>query len=54
MKVDHISELLLKPLTTNEIKPKGWLLRQLQIQAEGLSGNLDKFWPDIKESKWIG
>ncbi|MGM7723005.1 beta-L-arabinofuranosidase domain-containing protein [Metabacillus sp. Hm71] len=54
MVVDTISELILKPLTTNEIKPKGWLLRQLQIQAEGLSGNLDKFWPDIKESKWIG
>ncbi|GIN71616.1 hypothetical protein J14TS2_20910 [Bacillus sp. J14TS2] len=49
-----ITELSFKPFTTNELKPKGWLLRQLQIQAEGLSGNLDKFWPDIKESKWIG
>jgi hypothetical protein len=26
----------------------------LRIQADGLSGNLDKFWPDIKDSKWIG
>jgi hypothetical protein len=51
---ENLSELSLKPFTTNEIKPKGWLLRQLQIQAEGLSGNLDKFWPDIKESKWVG
>jgi len=49
-----ISTLSFKPLTTNEIKPRGWLLRQLQIQAEGLSGNLDQFWPDIKESRWIG
>ncbi len=38
----------------SELKPQGWLLGQLQIQAEGLSGNLNKFWPDIKESKWIG
>lgn len=38
----------------SELKPQGWLLGQLQIQAEGLSGNLDKFWPDIKDSKWIG
>ena len=29
-----------------EIKPEGWLRRQLEIQAAGLSGNLDKIWPD--------
>ncbi len=40
--------------TTNEIKPRGWLMRQLEIQAEGLSGNLDKIWPDIRNSSWIG
>ena len=40
--------------TTNEIKPAGWLKRQLEIQAEGLSGNLDKIWPDVKDSSWIG
>jgi len=40
--------------TTKEIKPKGWLKRQLEIQAEGLSGNLDKIWPDIRDSAWIG
>lgn len=38
----------------NQIKPKGWLLEQLQIQANGLSGNLDKVWPDIRDSAWIG
>ena len=40
--------------TTNEIKAEGWLKRQLEIQAEGLSGNLHKIWPDIRDSKWIG
>lgn len=40
--------------TTNEIKPKGWLLDQLRLQANGLSGNLDKIWPDIRDSAWIG
>ena len=40
--------------TTKEIKPEGWLRRQLEIQAEGLSGNLHKIWPDIRDSKWIG
>ena len=40
--------------TAKEIKPRGWLKRQLEIQAEGLSGNLDKIWPDIRDSAWIG
>ncbi len=40
--------------TSKEIKPRGWLRRQLEIQAEGLSGNLDKIWPDIRNSSWIG
>ena len=38
----------------NEIKPKGWLYNQLKLQADGLSGNLDKVWPDIRDSAWIG
>ena len=37
-----------------EIQPCGWLAQQLQVQAEGLSGNLDTFWPDVSESQWIG
>ena len=40
--------------TTNEIKPDGWLRRQLRIQADGLSGNLHKVWRDVRESMWIG
>lgn len=40
--------------TSNELKPKGWLKRQLEIQAKGLSGSLDKIWPDVRDSAWIG
>lgn len=40
--------------TTNEIKPSGWLKKQLEIQAEGLNGNLDKVWRDVRDSAWIG
>ena len=40
--------------TSKEIKPAGWLRRQLEIQADGLSGNLDKVWRDVRDSKWIG
>lgn len=37
-----------------QIRPQGWLKRQLELQAQGLSGHLDKIWPDIRDSKWIG
>jgi DUF1680 family protein len=41
------------PLTS--IRPKGWLKRQMEIQAAGLSGHLDEFWPDVgPESGWLG
>ena len=36
------------------IKPKGWLLDQLQLQADGLSGHLPFFWPDVMNSSWVG
>ena len=40
--------------TTKEIKPGGWLLRQLRAQAQGLCGHLHEIWPDIRDSAWIG
>ena len=44
----------MKRLTAKEIRPEGWLKKQLEIQAAGLAGNLDRVWPDIRDSKWIG
>ena len=32
----------------------GWLQRQLRIQADGLTGHLDEFWPDVARSQWFG
>lgn len=41
------------PLTA--VKPKGWLLDQLRIQSEGLTGHLDEFWKDVgPDSAWLG
>lgn len=42
------------PLPVGSVLPAGWLLRQLQIQAKGLGGHVDQFWPSISESQWIG
>jgi DUF1680 family protein len=44
----------LAPLPLGQIRPAGWLREQLRIQADGLSGHLDEFWPDIANSRWIG
>ena len=51
------------PLTPNvfyllplgSVRPTGWLLDQLQIQANGLSGHLDETWADVgNNSGWLG
>ena len=44
----------LRFFSKGEIEPQGWLKRQLRIQADGLSGHLDKIWPDVSDSRWIG
>lgn len=53
-----MDNILQKPrlqlLPINDIKPGGWLKNQLRIQANGLSGHLDEFWPDVMDSKWFG
>ena len=46
--------LAFRPLALGKIRPLGWLERQLRIQAEGISGHLDEFWPDVKDSRWFG
>ncbi|MCS6954548.1 MAG: hypothetical protein NZM33_17035, partial [Bryobacteraceae bacterium] len=43
------------PLPLGAIEPRGWLRRQLEIQANGLTGHLDEFWPDLgPNSGWLG
>ncbi|MCE5276475.1 MAG: beta-L-arabinofuranosidase domain-containing protein [Planctomycetaceae bacterium] len=46
--------LTFQPLPLGAIRPAGWLERQLRIQANGLTGTLHEFWPDIRDSGWIG
>ena len=49
-----LAEPAFRPLPLGTIEPRGWLRRQLRIQADGLSGHLDEFWPDIAQSQWFG
>lgn len=42
-------------LPLGSVKPRGWLRRQLEIQAAGLTGNLPKFWDSLgPNSGWLG
>ena len=43
-----------EPLPLGQIKPTGWLAAELKLQADGLTGHLDEFWPDVRDSAWIG
>jgi hypothetical protein len=43
-----------RPLLLGEIRPTGWLAQQLRLQADGLAGHLDEFWPDVQDSRWFG
>ncbi len=43
------------PLPLGSVLPRGWLLRQCQIQADGLTGHLEEFWPDLgPDNMWLG
>jgi rhamnogalacturonyl hydrolase YesR len=44
-----------RALPLGAVRPRGWLLDQLRIQAQGLTGHLDEFWPDVgNQCGWLG
>ncbi|HVU13212.1 MAG TPA: beta-L-arabinofuranosidase domain-containing protein [Phototrophicaceae bacterium] len=42
-------------LPLGAVKPRGWLLDQLRVQVNGISGHLDEYWPDVgADCGWLG
>jgi len=54
MAQDALQPLRLQPLPLGSVRPAGWLQKQLTIQADGISGHLHEFWPDVRDSQWFG
>ena len=54
MTQSSLHQPVFRPLPLGAIQPQGWLARQLRIQADGISGHLDEFWPDVQDSQWFG
>jgi hypothetical protein len=43
------------PLPLGQIRPRGWLERQLRLQADGITGQLPDIWADVgPDSGWLG
>jgi uncharacterized protein len=43
------------PLPLGAVIPRGWLLAQCRIQADGLTGHLEEYWPDLGPNNlWLG
>lgn len=43
-----------EPLRLGEITPRGWLERQLRIQADGLTGRIEQLRQPFLDSRWRG
>lgn len=44
-----------RALPLGSVRARGWLLDQLRVQAEGLTGHLDEIWADVgPNSGWLG
>ncbi len=41
-------------LPLGAVIPRGWLLDQLEVQARGITGHLDAYWPDVGRAQALG
>ncbi len=50
-----LQPMALIPLPLGAVVPLGWLKDQCRVQADGLSGHIEEFWPDLgPDNMWLG
>lgn len=49
-----LKDCIFQKIPIGNYRAGGWLKNQLRLQADGLCGNLDKIWPDVRDSAWLG
>lgn len=55
----HVPPRTLQParwhrLRLGTVRPEGWLLSQVQLQAAALTSHLPLFWPNVANTSWLG
>jgi len=51
---DSLQRQRYEPLPLGSVTPRGWIRRQLRIQADGITGNLDEHWAPLADNQWLG
>ncbi|MFB6219054.1 MAG: beta-L-arabinofuranosidase domain-containing protein, partial [Halobacteriaceae archaeon] len=54
MATDGLAERAFRPLPVGATEPRGWLRRQLDVQAEGVTAPLEEHWPELADNEWRG